>query len=155
MDKIKKWLRKERPPTKLQFLSDYDLFRGEVIPCSQISVHTKWSKSFSKMISESTVRTCRANDDAVEDIIIGYGLDDNFQYNDEAMAKCPIGKNGEKVSCQGGLIALDGQSGNTLWQRWTLFNVFSLYCAQDINNDGHEDCIAAGRSGVRRFTNFY
>lgn len=102
------------------------------------------------MVSESAVRKCLVNDDDIEDIIIGYGIDDNFQYDDEAMAKCPIEKNGQMVSCQGGIIALDGANGNTLWQRWTIFNVFSLYCTQDINNDGHNDCIAAGRSGVSK-----
>lgn len=56
---------------------------------------------------------------------------------------------GELNNCEGGIIALDGSSGDTLWQRWTAFNVFSIYCSQDLNNDSINDCIASGRGGVK------
>lgn len=43
---------------------------------------------------------------------------------------------------------MDGTTGNVLWQTWTAFNVFSLYCTEDLNGDEHVDCVAAGRGGV-------
>lgn len=48
----------------------------------------------------------------------------------------------------GGILALDGVTGNTLWQRWTPSIVFSLMCQTDLNKDNQIDCIASGRGGV-------
>lgn len=43
---------------------------------------------------------------------------------------------------------MDGQTGATLWQRWTAFQIFSVFCTNDINNDTRIDCVASGRNGV-------
>lgn len=53
------------------------------------------------------------------------------------------------VYCGGGLLAMDGSTGTTVWQRWTTFIVFSLYCNADLNGDSVIDCVASGRGGVR------
>jgi len=58
----------------------------------------------------------------------------------------------QAVLCEGGLLALNGATGDTLWQRWTTFTIFSLFCTTDINKDGTIDCVAAGRGGVSIIT---
>lgn len=69
-------------------------------------------------------------------------IDDSFQYDDRNIPKC------SGAVCEGGILALDGVTGNTIWQTWTAFNVFSMFCTQDFNGDERADCIAAGRGGV-------
>lgn len=71
--------------------------------------------------------------------------DDSFQYDDVNVPKCAAAVGG---FCEGGLLALDGRTGDVLWQSWTAFNVFSLFCSMDVNGDGQPDCVAAGRGGV-------
>lgn len=74
LQKVKFWLRKDGQVQVPNELNDYAMFNGEVVPCTQISVHKTWSKAFSKLSSESPVRKCDINQDGVEDIIIGYGI---------------------------------------------------------------------------------
>ena len=54
-----------------------------------------------------------------------------------------------KVSdpCVTSLLALDGLSGDTVWQAKVNFDVFSLRCEFDVNLDGITDCLASGRLG--------
>lgn len=74
--KVKTWLRKDSGPlyTNSMMQPEYDLFKGEIVPCTQISVHKVWSKAFSKMISESPIRKYDINGDNLDDIIFGYGI---------------------------------------------------------------------------------
>ncbi|KAG4068752.1 hypothetical protein HA402_002443 [Bradysia odoriphaga] len=145
LQKVKLWLRKDGQLQVPSDLNDYALFNGELVPCTQISVQKTWSKAFSKLSSESPVRKCDVNQDGVEDIIIGYGIDDNFQYDDTSIPKCDDSTSGY---CEGGILAIDGINGNTIWQKWTAFNVFSLYCSEDLNDDMLNDCVASGRGGL-------
>ena len=62
--------------------------------------------------------------------------------------QCTSSKSGVTDICGGGILALDGKSGEILWQQWTSFTVFSLFCQFDINNDGKVDCVVAGRGGL-------
>lgn len=71
--------------------------------------------------------------------------DDNFQYDDTSIPKCEDSTSG---LCEGGILTIDGINGNTIWQTWTAFNVFSLYCSEDLNGDTFDDCVASGRGGV-------
>lgn len=71
--------------------------------------------------------------------------DDNFQYDDTSIPKCDDSSSG---FCEGGILTIDGINGNTIWQTWTAFNVFSLYCSEDLNGDTYNDCVASGRGGV-------
>lgn len=57
-------------------------------------------------------------------------------------------KRDQDTICAGGLIAFDGITGDTIWQRWTTFTLFSLFCSTDLTNDGYIDCVAAGRGGM-------
>lgn len=56
---------------------------------------------------------------------------------------------GVKAPCQGGLIALDGKTGQRIWTKWLNHPVFTLYCSADVNSDGIFDCLASGKGGVR------
>lgn len=129
------------------------LFLGEQTPCTQIAVSKVWSKAFTRLSTESPVRTVDINGDGASDIVMGYSVDDSIQYQSEthgSVPKCEVENNGyrEMVSCEGGILALDGVTGNTLWQRWTPSIVFSIICRIDLNKDAQIDCVASGRGGV-------
>lgn len=112
----------------------------------------QWSKAFSQLSTESPLRKLDINRDGVMDIVFGYGVDDKMQNpleHNTGIPKCELENNGyrEMVYCQGGILALDGLSGNTIWQRWTPQIIFSLSCAIDLNKDDQIDCIISGRGG--------
>lgn len=119
---------------------------SEFVPCSQISVNKVWSKAISKMSSETPIRKTDVNGDGIDDVIIGYGIDESLEYGQAP--RCTITKTGEDGICEGGILALNGATGATLWQRWTTLTVFSIYCSVDLNNDQINDCVAAGRGGL-------
>lgn len=135
-------------------LSNDELFLGEQTPCTQMSVNKVWSKAFSRLNTETPIRKVDLNGDNVTDIIFGYGVDDSIQHEiDDSgqIPKCEIGGSGERreiVSCKGGIVALNGINGNTIWQHWTSSIVFSLYCNSDLNKDGYIDCVASGDGKV-------
>ena len=50
--------------------------------------------------------------------------------------------------CGGGLIALNGATGDVLWRKWLSHTIFTIYCDVDVNGDGIFDCLATGKGGV-------
>ena len=50
--------------------------------------------------------------------------------------------------CLGGLIALDGRTGTTIWHYWTPHSVFMVDCSADITDDKINDCLVSGKGGV-------
>ncbi|XP_036332525.1 uncharacterized protein LOC118743867 [Rhagoletis pomonella] len=159
LQRIKVWLK--RDPTAAEGV-DYAALSGgavqsltygssmgtEFVPCTQISVQRIWTQTFPRMNSESPVRKADLDGDDVEDIIFGFGVDDNIQYEGFTLPKCKSAQGGDEVPCEGGVIAINGATGNLLWQTWSVANVFSLLCTLDIDRDGHPDCVAAGRLGM-------
>ena len=62
---------------------------------------------------------------------------------------CDIYFNGQ-VPCFGGVLAIDGRTGQRLWTQWAPHEVFAITCQGDLNNDGITDCVAGGRAGVSK-----
>uniref|UniRef100_A0A1B0BPK9 FAM234A/B beta-propeller domain-containing protein n=1 Tax=Glossina palpalis gambiensis TaxID=67801 RepID=A0A1B0BPK9_9MUSC len=147
MQKFKYWFYHNNNPSIPLSLSDENM-SAEFVPCSQINVQKLWSKKFPRMNSESPVRKVDLNGDKISDIIFGFGVDDNIQYEGYVLPKCKSPLQGEEVPCEGGVIAVDGRNGELLWRSWSVANVFSLLCALDVNQDGYMDCVAAGRLGM-------
>lgn len=52
------------------------------------------------------------------------------------------------IGCGGGLMALDGKTGRTLWSTYTKHELFAVNCNADLNNDLVNDCIVGGRMAV-------
>lgn len=50
--------------------------------------------------------------------------------------------------CGGGLLALDGKSGQLLWRFWTRKDVLFIECSQNVNEDSTNDCLVSGKGGV-------
>ncbi|XP_066592878.1 uncharacterized protein [Prorops nasuta] len=48
----------------------------------------------------------------------------------------------------GGVLALDGKTGKTIWTHWAAHAIFSIDCGLDITDDKVNDCIISGRGGI-------
>lgn len=120
----------------------------EMVPCTQITVQKVWSRVIARVNSESPLRKVDVNGDGVMDLVVGYGIDEMIDDARGYIPRCTSLKTGLTDMCGGGLMALNGINGETLWQRWTSFTIFSLKCTIDINSDGQSDCVAAGRGGL-------
>ena len=55
---------------------------------------------------------------------------------------------GDQKPCLGGVLALDGKSGEIIWTHWTNHAIFSVDCGLDLTGDFIEDCIVSGRGGI-------
>lgn len=53
-----------------------------------------------------------------------------------------------QIPCFGGVLALNGKTGDTLWTHWTARAIFSVDCDLDLTNDKINDCIICGRGGI-------
>ena len=99
--------------------------------CSVCTRRTKseviWDANFPRIGSESSPRTADLNDDGVLDIVIG------------------AGENEEQHSRQG-ILALDGKTGNILWQAESDDQVYGSATFYDVTGDGVPDVFIGGRS---------
>ncbi|XP_076177555.1 uncharacterized protein LOC143151921 isoform X2 [Ptiloglossa arizonensis] len=118
---------------------------SNIVPCTSLATEILWTRSLPKLISESPLRSSDVNNDGVEDIIVGYstGLDmlDTPEYI------CTLYFEGQ-IPCFGGVLALNGKTGDTLWMHWTAHAIFSVDCGLDITNDKIKDCIICGYGGI-------
>lgn len=58
-----------------------------------------------------------------------------------------------QTPCLGGVLALNGKTGDTIWTHWTAHAIFSVDCGADLTNDGIKDCIVSGRGGILQAVN--
>lgn len=56
--------------------------------------------------------------------------------------------NGQVDLCEGGIMALNGVTGDALWKYWAPYAIFSHFCKFDINSDQINDCVIAGPGGL-------
>ncbi|KAG8239852.1 hypothetical protein J437_LFUL014814 [Ladona fulva] len=137
----------------------------EYLPCTTLEVKDVWAKSFPKLTTESALRLVDVNKDGVLDVIIGYGTAWEPFLN--LGVNLILGADGYNVPewvcavyfssledatgtglCLGGVLALDGENGNVLWQRPMRHEVFGLDCSADLTSDSINDCLATGRGGT-------
>ncbi|XP_076379819.1 uncharacterized protein LOC117229189 isoform X2 [Megalopta genalis] len=60
---------------------------------------------------------------------------------------CMVHFNGQ-VPCFGGVLALDGKTGDILWTHWMAHAIYSVDCGLDLTNDTIKDCIICGHGGI-------
>ncbi|XP_017771105.1 PREDICTED: uncharacterized protein LOC108558637 [Nicrophorus vespilloides] len=135
IDKIKDWI-----VTKAQ-----KNVTMKMLPCSDLKVTDVWAVTLPKLTSDSSIRTLDVNGDGVEDLIFGFGTGDNSVLHHEVF--CPMFL-GIASPCGGGVIALDGKNGSTLWRNHLPHAIFTLFCSADVNGDGIFDCLATGKGGI-------
>lgn len=58
-----------------------------------------------------------------------------------------------QTPCLGGVLALNGKTGDTIWTHWTAHAVFSIDCNVDLTNDKIKDCVISGRGGILQAIN--
>ncbi|XP_029672329.1 uncharacterized protein LOC115240981 isoform X1 [Formica exsecta] len=139
---LKNWLTHE--------LKDISINKSEIIPCTSLSSKILWTKSLPKLTSEAPLRSNDVNFDGIEDIIVGFstGLDTM----DAPEYICTL-YFGNQTPCLGGVLALNGKTGETIWTHWTAHAIFSIDCGVDLTNDKIKDCIISGRGGILQAIN--
>ncbi|XP_014251713.1 uncharacterized protein LOC106667930 isoform X2 [Cimex lectularius] len=111
-----------------------------IIPCSDFTGKDIWYKTFPWMKSEAALVMVDVNQDGIDDVIIGYSTNQH-------PGSCVEFPNAKDV-CGGGVLALDGKTGDTLWQHWTHKDVLFVDCSADISSDKIKDCLISGKGGV-------
>lgn len=94
--------------------------------CEQKKTEMVWEKSFYQIGSQSSPKTSDLNKDGVQDIVIGAGL-------------------AEMAETDQGVIALDGKTGEILWEHPATASMVGSASIYDINEDGIDDVIIGGR----------
>ncbi|KAK4873363.1 hypothetical protein RN001_015392 [Aquatica leii] len=133
LDKLKVWI----------VSKDEDL---KLLPCVDYKVTDVWTVTFPKFISESSVQILDVNQDGVDDVIFGFETGDNDNTIPQELY-CEMFF-GVSPPCNGGVLALNGSNGNTLWKKWLPHSVFSVICTVDINADNMTDCLVTGKGGI-------
>lgn len=86
-----------------------------------------WDKNFPRIGSQSSPRATDLNADGVQDIVIGAGQNE-FQHSDQ------------------GVLALDGKTGEVLWQAEAGDQVYGSATFYDVTGDQVDDIFIGGRS---------
>ncbi|CAG2176500.1 unnamed protein product, partial [Oppiella nova] len=103
------------------YLSPYSL-KSSKASCDRLSTVLVWNKTFPMLTIESALRLVDVNNDTILDAIVPFG-----------------------TGCGGGVMAIDGRTGEQLWIRYTPHELFASNCNNDINGDAIKDCILGGR----------
>ncbi|XP_022902074.2 uncharacterized protein [Onthophagus taurus] len=120
-------------------------YTEKVLPCADLAVTDVWTLTLPKLTSESVIRAVDINSDGVDDFIFGFGTGDNYNMNPDVY--CQMFFN-IPPPCGGGLIALNGITGDVIWRKWLGHTIFTIFCDVDVNADGIFDCLATGKGGI-------
>ena len=82
-----------------------------------------WEREFFPALSECTVQLYDMNRDGTLDVLVVDGFS----------------------SCAVKIVALDGKTGETVWEHNVTFEVFAVKCELDVNSDEAMDCLVCGR----------
>ncbi len=88
-----------------------------------------WSRTLPNLGTLSSPRATDLNGDGILDLVVGMGRIE-FQASDTA------------------IVALDGKSGDTIWKRPAIDQIYGSATLLDINKDGVEDVLIGGRSAI-------
>lgn len=55
---------------------------------------------------------------------------------------------GKLPPCSGGVLALNGKTGDTIWTHWAAHSIYSIDCGADLTNDKIKDCVISGRGRI-------
>lgn len=116
--------------------------------CTNLTSTKVWHSTIPKLMTETAVRLNDVNKDGTDDILIGFmtALDGYF-VDGAPKSACDLYFNGT-FPCFGGILALNGLTGEELWRHYTIHEVFAINCNADIDVDGVQDCLIGGRAGV-------
>lgn len=73
----------------------------------------------------------------------------DFENADVGCAQAVPGRNNLPM-CNGGVVAINGKTGSTLWRQQVSNAVLDVQCRLEINGDGIADCVLSGK-GVSKF----
>ncbi|KAK9885823.1 hypothetical protein WA026_013695 [Henosepilachna vigintioctopunctata] len=118
----------------------------KLLPCSDYKITDVWTTTLPKVTTDSPIRLLDINNDQIEDAIFGFGTGDNYGIlpNDIFCSAFM----GVSPPCEGGVIALNGMTGDILWRFWTNDTIYLIHCSEDVNKDGLNDCLAMGTKGT-------
>lgn len=139
---LKNWLTHE--------LKEISVNKSEMIPCTSLSSKILWTKSLPKLTSEAPLRSNDVNFDGIEDIIVGFSTGLDTMDAPENICNVYFGN---QTPCLGGVLALNGKTGETIWTHWTAHAIFSIDCSVDLTNDKIKDCVISGRGGILQAIN--
>ncbi|XP_074653031.1 uncharacterized protein LOC141907325 [Tubulanus polymorphus] len=117
----------------------------QLIGCSNIQVTDVWIRGIPKFITESAIRNVDINGDGVLDHLVAFGT--GAVNEDANPLVCNIYFDGS-FPCFGGILALNGITGEELWRYYSREELFGLNCNIDFNRDGVFDCLGGGRAGA-------
>lgn len=110
----------------LQFLACVMILPGWM-QCISKKSQLVWDKKFFIIGSQSSPRAADLNGDGIQNIVMGAGKNE-FQESDQ------------------GIIALNGKTGELLWQQSALDQVYGTATFYDISGNGVKDIFIGGRS---------
>jgi len=105
----------------------YFIFLYLLSNCMGKKTEIAWDKNFPIIGSQSSPRAADLNQDGILDIVMGAGKNE-YQYSEK------------------GILALDGKTGDLLWQHEAADQVFGSPTFCDVTGDGVEDVFIGGRS---------
>ncbi|KAH1004238.1 hypothetical protein HUJ04_004022 [Dendroctonus ponderosae] len=120
--------------------------RDDRLPCSSLKITEIWAINLPNLTTDSPVRAIDVDNDGVEDVVFGFGTGENDHVMPDDVF-CPIFM-GMPPPCNGGIIALNGRNGDTIWKRWLNDTIFGVHCTADVNLDGTNDCLIVGVDGT-------